>query len=88
MGVVHDGKVEGAKVMTTDLRRVQLSDFLTESQIKAASTLSTAKRICEQVIVPNLTEINRKLGQENDPMYLAYMCEYVLTIVAKGRHGR
>lgn len=74
--------------MTIDLRRVQLSDFLTATQITAASKLSTAKRICEQVIVPNLAEINRKLGQENDPMYLAYMCEYVLMIVAKGRHVR
>lgn len=29
------------------------------------------------LIVPNLPAINLKLGQENDPSYLAYVVEYV-----------
>lgn len=31
-----------------------------------------AGRIEREVIVPNMKEINRKLGQENDSMYLAF----------------
>jgi hypothetical protein len=34
--------------------------------------------VCEQIICPNLERINRTLGQENDPMHLAYAVEYVL----------
>lgn len=66
---------------------VTLPDFLTEEQIKQAVEIYTraltsgemcAPIICREVIEPNMEEINRKLGQENDAMYLAYMCEYAL----------
>ena len=58
------------------------TDFLSGSQIISALKIwrderSPAKRICEEVIKPNIQEINRKLGQENEPMYLAYVCEYI-----------
>ncbi len=42
---------------------------------------SLARRIEREVIRPNLEEINAKLGQENDPAYLAYMLEYVLSTI-------
>ena len=59
-----------------------LMDFLTGAQICDALALwkaseTPAKAICEKVIAPNLEAINRKLGQKNDPMYLAYACEHV-----------
>jgi len=60
------------------VRTMTLPDFLTETQIKTVCKLRTAKKICDEVIAPNLDEINRKLGQENDPMYLAYACEHVV----------
>lgn len=66
------------------MRQITLKDFLTSEQIDAAFRIyrdhpehEVAKRICEEVIRPNLTAINRKLGQENDPMFLAYACVYV-----------
>lgn len=62
-------------------KHVTIADFLTEAQIKAVIAIynrgGRAKEICEQVIRPNMGAINTKLGQENDPMYLAYACEYV-----------
>ena len=64
---------------------ITIYDFLTPAQIRKALALYNdktakqpfAKRCCEAVIAPNLETINTKLGQENDPMYLAYMVEYV-----------
>jgi hypothetical protein len=64
--------------------RTTLPAFLTEAQIERCvaiiqNTERPARRICDEVIAPNLAEINRKLGQENNAMYLAYAVEYVLT---------
>ena len=75
--------------MTT--KTITLDDFLSPKQIKEARkiyyTQSTpAKEICEKVIKPNILEINRKLGQENDPMYLAYVCEFVFSKVTVLKH--
>jgi len=66
------------------MKSITLTDFLTSDQIKQAETIfnssiSPSRDICEKVIKPNIEEINRKLGQENDPSYLAYACEYVLS---------
>jgi len=56
------------------MRRVTLGEFITESMLVQAQKIGAddVKRICVEVIEPNMAEINRKLGQENDPMYLAY----------------
>lgn len=64
---------------------ITLPDFLTESQIEQAAKLKTAKPITEQIIKPNLKAITEKLGQEVDPLYLGYCCEYVFNEVEKGR---
>lgn len=64
---------------TKEMKYVTLPDFLTEAQIAQVLKLKNAKAIREQVIEPNMEEINRKLGQENDATYLAYVCEYVVT---------
>lgn len=51
----------------------------TESlNVEAAEGHSVADKICKEVIEPNLERINKSLGQNNDPMYLAYACEYVM----------
>ncbi len=60
------------------MKSVTISQFLNDSQIKKALNLKKAKDICTHIIKPNIKEINEKLGQENDPMYLSYMVEYVL----------
>lgn len=63
-------------------KKITIQDFLTDDQIEAALTIwqnntIPAKEIAEKVIRPAIAEINKKLGQENDPLYLAYCCEYV-----------
>lgn len=65
-------------------KSMSLPDFLTQEQIDAAWALyqkaqpgTFARQCSEQIIQPNMAEINRKLGQENDASYLAYACEYV-----------
>ena len=69
---IVEGCIESMKTVT-------LPDFLTEQQIQKATELyPNREAIREQVIRPNMTEINRKLGQENDPDYLAYAVVYVI----------
>ena len=58
---------------------IRVSDFLTVAQMTRASKLKYAKKICEDIIKPNIKEINEKIGQENDPLYLAYMVEYCIS---------
>jgi hypothetical protein len=62
-------------------KQITLGDFLYSDQIKKVFELKDAKRICDEVIAPNIEEINVKLGQECDPMYLAYACEFVVNMV-------
>ena len=58
-------------------RTITLPDFLTEAQINRAMQCKSAKEIKEKVIAPILDEINERLGQENNPLFLAYACEHV-----------
>jgi hypothetical protein len=65
------------------MKTIKISDFLTDEQIKKAAVLRTAAKICSEVIEPNIDAINFKLNQENNPIYLAYLCEYVFSQVGK-----
>jgi hypothetical protein len=65
---------------------VTLHDFLTEEEILRAVELyqesppGTFVRIVDaQILTPNLDRINAALGQENDPRYLAYAVDYILS---------
>lgn len=62
-------------------RTIRISDFLTVDQINQAAVCSSAREIAEKVITPNMAEINRKLGQENDALFLAYAVEHVFNVV-------
>ena len=70
-------------------KQVVITDFLTEDEIALALQLFNdpnrtkpySEVVCEQITRPNLSRINRALGQDNDPKYLAYMVEYVMTQV-------
>ena len=65
-------------------KTVTIGQFLSDDEIKRAFKYKeNAKEICEHIIKPNIDKINRKLGQENDPMYLAYMVQYALTLSSK-----
>lgn len=71
---------------------MKLSDFLTDDQVQTCVDIVTGDtpklaeympkgvvdRIETEVIKPALADINRKLGQENDSRYLAYMVVYAI----------
>lgn len=67
------------------MKEVTLGDILTEKELKRAMKLRKAKDICKEIIEPKLPEINKKLGQENDAMYLAYFVEYAVTQLEKSK---
>ncbi len=64
---------------------IVVGDFLTQEQAKHACVLwarhGSGKAFIDamvaEIIQPSLPEINRKLGQENDPRFLAYAVEHV-----------
>ena len=72
------------------MRHVRLTDFLTDKEIKQAvrmwneSQADYAKRVHDAITLPQINRINTALGQENDPMYLAYMLEYVMNQSSTG----
>lgn len=69
-------------------KSVRISDFLTDKEIVLAMQMwrgnwlkdgkTYVQRVADKIIIPNIERINKALGQENDPMYLAYCVEYVL----------
>lgn len=59
-------------------KKITLGDFLTDDQINKAIKLNDVDSICDSIVKPNMTTINSRLGQENDPKYLAYMIKYVI----------
>lgn len=62
-----------------DYKMVKLPDFLTHEQIRKCVRLyPDRKKIRDEVIIPNMAEISRKLGQENDPDYLSFAIVYVI----------
>ena len=66
------------------MKTMTLGQFLTDAQIADAlklyetyGTWDSVPKIEAEVIEPNLTAINKKLGHTNDPRYLAYAVVYV-----------
>jgi len=65
-------------------KRVAISDFLqVEEVVEAVKLFRDAKpgtfavKCAEEIIMPILPRINKTLGQENHPLFLAYCVEYV-----------
>lgn len=67
------------------MKEVSLASFLTEDQIYKVGLLwrkdnaNFHRRAVDEIITPAMPDINRKLGQENDPDFIAYTIEYVLS---------
>jgi len=63
---------------------IRLGDFLTDKELELAvrmwneSRRNYARRLHDALLLPNIDRINQSLGQENDPMYLAYVVENVM----------
>lgn len=67
------------------MKTVTFADVFTEAELKRAVKIANAcderhalQEIVDQIIAPNIERINAKLGQENDPKYLAYAFIYAL----------
>ncbi|RDJ35099.1 MAG: hypothetical protein DWQ19_09705 [Crenarchaeota archaeon] len=64
------------------MKDITINDFLSVPQIKAAwkiyqeSPMGFARKCADEVIGPNIKKINKRLGQQNDPLFLAYLCEH------------
>ena len=65
-------------------KKVAISDFLTPEEVLKAIKIYLASKAgtfavkcAEEIIMPVLPRINTRLGQENHPLFLAYMVEYV-----------
>ena len=58
---------------------IKLEDFLTKEEIKLAKTLQVASKIKEHITGPRIKRINETIGQENDPLYLAYLIEFLIS---------
>ncbi len=67
---------------------VSLSDFLTDSQIAAAVKIAQdyaadptkmVNKLEKDIMIPNIEQIDRKLGQKNNPRFMAYMAAYVFS---------
>ena len=67
------------------MKTVTLGQILNEELINESIKLyqelkdtgTFAKVLKEKIIEPRIEEINKALGQENDPMYLAYVVEHL-----------
>lgn len=61
------------------MKTIRITDMLTEEQMRQCVALYPSReRIRDEVVKPNMAEIDRKLGQENDPDYLSYAIVYVI----------
>jgi hypothetical protein len=65
--------------------RVSLRDMYDDQQLrklvnvyKKHSGSSSLHKQLVTAISPMMPDVNRRLGQENDPGYIAYMTEYML----------
>jgi hypothetical protein len=73
------------------MKTITINQFLQAEEIERAVELYRqladqgvfARTFCDVVIAPNIERINKALGQDNDPMFLAYAVEYVLGKVAE-----
>lgn len=81
--------------MADDRPTISLSDFLSEADIKKCIEIwatkpehEHARTIASEVIEPQLVQINQKLGQENNPLYLAYVVCYAIQQAPKSVRER
>lgn len=69
------------------MKTVTIGEFLTGEQIDRCFVLYPNRaRIRDEVIAPNMAEINRKLGQENDPDYLSYAILHTISVAESARN--
>lgn len=61
------------------MKTATLGEILTPAQLRRCQELyPDRQRIRDEVIIPNMSQINSKLGQENDPDYISWAIIYAL----------
>lgn len=77
--------------MDEQRKYVTIGMILTDQEIATAAAIfqndqnNFHKRVLEELVKPNMERINKSLGGENDPSYLAYMIEYAFL---RSRHHK
>lgn len=67
-----------------NMKQIKIQDFLTEQQIQSCAKLyPNVDAIEHDVIAPNMQEINRKIGQENDSRYIAYAVHFAFGLASR-----
>lgn len=61
------------------MKMIKVGDIFTQEMIELAMTCKSTNEIEEKVIKPNMEEINRKSGQENDSRYMSYAMEFAIS---------
>jgi hypothetical protein len=77
-------------------KMVKVSDFLTDAEIGVAVAMyfdreakePFAQRFAVAVTRPQIARINASLGEENDPYFLAYFVQYILSLRWQSDEGR
>lgn len=76
------------------VKTLHLGSILTNKEMKEAlklykkaETHQFAERCAAEIIRPIIERINKDLGQENDPLYLAYCVEYAIRRTNGELHG-
>ena len=66
-----------------DLNVFRMDQIFTPDQLQRIGDLyqeeDAVRKIHAEVVLPNMDQINRKTGQENDPMFIAYVCVYAVS---------
>jgi len=64
-------------------KNIKLLDVFTEAQVMKCVELKKADLILEQVVKPNIGQINKATGGFNDPRYWAYLLEHTVNELEK-----
>ncbi len=65
-------------------KMVRIGDFVTDSMMQQIRAIGPdARRLEAEVVRPNMAEIDRKLGQKNDPTFIAYMLVFAINEASK-----
>lgn len=71
------------------MKTVAIKDFMTNDMMALAVRIGPdVRRLEAEVIRPNMAEIDRKLGQENDPTFMAYMLVWAMNSFAAGKAAK
>jgi hypothetical protein len=69
-------------------RKVNPLDIFTPKMVADAKLCANTDEILEKVIAPNMSLINERTGQQNDPRFWAYAMEFTLMRLKEQEAGQ